>query len=157
MNFGGQRGNDNMAQVDKEIQELLGCILHHFSNISIKRLHNLAFLIEFKYFEDNERRLTNADYRPYLEGVYSDDVDANLDPLEGVEERKVRISGERVSTLKVNKDFECELDEKGREIVDSIVSNYGEMPRNEIQRTIASTKIYEQVDSGEAIEFPVET
>ncbi|ELZ93962.1 hypothetical protein C440_10093 [Haloferax mucosum ATCC BAA-1512] len=146
-------GEGKRHNADSDIRSLLECILSDFSNISVKRVHNLSYLSEYKYWSDCKNRLTTAEYQPYLEGVHSEDIAEALDNFNGIETRRVQVGKDRVLTLKVKEKYDCNLDKNGREVVERVVDDFGEVPPATIQRVIADTKGFEEANSGTAIQF----
>lgn len=138
---------------DTDIKNLLMCILTDFSYISEGRLHNLAFLCDYKHYVDYGERLSSADYYPYLKGCHSEQIDVVVEELRDIEKQKKNIGGERITTVKVKADFGCELDERGRNTVHFIANNYGDIPQEEIEKVIYDIEVYHEADSGEKIDF----
>lgn len=140
----------------EELKKFLKCILRNFSHISKKRLHNLAFLSEYVHYTEHNERISSADYRPYLQGCHSEKIESTLGEIEDIEVQGVKIRGERVKTLKIKGEFECELSQKATNSIKFVTEKYGEVSPEEITKAIFKIDCYMKTGSGEVIDFQYE-
>lgn len=149
----GERRLQRGGREQDEIEGLAKCILRGFSHISVERFHKLAFMIEYRYFYENEERLTPAEYELILDGCHSEELQSVVDELEGVSEKTVKIAGESVPTLEVQPEYGCGLNENAKNTVDFIVDEYGDAPRDEINDILQSLSIYQETNLGNILNF----
>lgn len=143
------RGDGSSGQ----IEEVIKCILSEFSYISLERIHNLAFLVEIEHFREAGERLTEAEYSPFLDGFYSDEVESTLVSLDSVNLKDVRIGGDSVETAIVEGDIDCDLESKTHDLIEDIAHEYGEISQDEMMETVRSTPYYHQTTIGEKVDF----
>lgn len=143
-----REGNDDE---DDRVNQLVVCLLSHFSHISMSRVYKLLFLVEMRYLLENDNRFTTAKYKKFLDGCYSEEIEAVFDEIEGVERDEVRIGGDSVKTLKISGEIECDLDGDIVDIIHSIAHEYGEISRNEINKVLKGIPTYRETNVGEII------
>ncbi|WP_152421727.1 hypothetical protein [Haloferax denitrificans] len=137
----------------KGVVPLVKCVLRHFNHVSVERIHSLIFLIEVEYFKSHENRITEVEYEPYLSGVFSSSIEEALAEIDGVEHGEVKIGRDRIKTLKVQSQPQCNLSGEIDELVRETSKEFGELPPSEILSELKSIQIYRQAKIGEVIEF----
>lgn len=153
--------HENLSVINDEteasVADLVQCLLSHFSHISTERLYKLAFLSEYKYFSDFDRRLTPASYEPVLSGCYSEEVQSAVEKLasevEDIEKYDAKVGGESIEAIRIKNTNGCGLDDAGERTVQYISEEYGEMPPDEINSLIRRLDIYQETNVGEVMDF----
>ena len=140
----------------ENVQRVVECLLSQFNHISVERVHKLLFLIEYEYFEKNATRLTDATFEPYLDGVFSKEIEEAINEIDGVERKDVRIGRNRVDTLSVPNRINCNLEDELSERIRVGAMKYGEEPPKVVNKKISNVPIYQQATIGEEIEFKKE-
>lgn len=143
------------GEMAEDVDTLVRCLLSQFSHISMERLHELAFLSEYKYFYDFGDRITDADYEPALNSVYSAHIQTAVNQIieddEGLEMREVRIAGETVPTLKIDGSFQCNIEDEKKGVIDYIAEEFGEFTPGDMDGVLQGLPPYQEASIGEVI------
>lgn len=83
------------------------------------RIQKLIFYSEVYCVFHYDRRLTHAEYRPYMYGAFSPDVRIAIESLEGVKRRKTVIHGERTTGYSI-KNHTGSVNDDVREIIERV-------------------------------------
>lgn len=105
-----------LADLDEVIRGFLSRnkYLHEF------RLQKLIYLAELLAVQKENRRLTDADYKPYMYGAYSEDVAEELSDLKPDASTKATTHHGKLVTAFVEPDKNPELDDTVEEILDRV-------------------------------------
>jgi len=105
-----------LADLDEVIRGFLSRnkYLHEF------RLQKLVYLAELLAVQEQEERLTDADYKPYMYGAYSEDVADTLSDMKPDAATKATTHHGKLVTAFVEPDKNPELDGTVEEILDRV-------------------------------------
>jgi hypothetical protein len=147
-----QEGGIQEDVCDETCTHLAKCILSHYNQVSVTRLHNLAFLSEATYYYEKSAKLTPARHTVTMEGVYSKELEGVVNDLSTVEEGTVRIGGERIETLSVSDEVECPFDnDDAQEIVEDVVESYGTISQQDMNELIEGIEMYQETKLGQVL------
>lgn len=140
---------------NSEVDELIKCILNRFDQVSVNRIHKIAFLLEHEYSDHTGSRLTDAEYFRVMDGCRSDDISSVIEDLDGVIHQHITIGGEEIHTISREEDLDCDLSVKDTEyfesIADSVVQEFGNISPEEINAIIETVPSYSNTNLGEKI------
>lgn len=144
-------GREASVSVEDLIRGFLGThrFLHQY------RIQKLIYLAELMYSEKHEKPLTKSQYKPYMYGAYSEDVDdvlSNMKRDPSVESESQYRYGDRKTTYKsssVDPDLDSEVEELVRIVTDLTRS----MSSDEIAEWSKSTYLFDETDYDERMEF----
>lgn len=129
-------------------------ILRRFTKISAMRFFKLSFLSEYYHLLNGGDRLTSAEYRVVMGGVYSAELDSAIEAIDEIERTHVLISGERILTLSITEDFDVKLeDDDAVDRVNSVIDEYGTVPPDEIDGAIQDLPVYQRAKLGEILKI----
>jgi hypothetical protein len=60
---------------------------------------------------------------------------------------------ETITVFDMDSELDCELDSEKQELVDSVVNEYGEMTRENMDKVIQGTQIYAETKLGNVLDF----
>ncbi|NLV10698.1 DUF4065 domain-containing protein [Halomicrobium mukohataei] len=121
-----------LADLDDVIRGFLSRneFLHEF------RLQKLIYLAELVAQKEHERRLTDADYKPFMFGAYSEDVSNQLEDIESEANTRAATHHGKVVTEFLDPDQEPETSSEVEDILDKV--------QNHVQAKKISSKDFGQ-------------
>lgn len=145
-------------EVDEKLKNFVRGLLTHFGLVSTERVHELAFLSEYDYFDSEYQSITDAEYVPVENGCYSSQIRAAIDELavdtKGVEKQHVRTPGELVKSIKISSPLDYSgLDDNEIRSIEYIANEYGRIPPDKMKRILKSLAIYYETPIGEVMDF----
>ncbi len=147
-------------KIDK-LMETIGLIISSHGGIihSKTKLVKLIYLIDLISKKKNNYKITEATYKSYFYGPYSEDIDIALHQLKDLElidvyEDFSLYTGRQYYTIKL-KDLPNfgALSEEEKKLIRNITSRYKNKPLDEILEEVYNTEEFSRTNFGEEISF----
>jgi len=143
----------NSAKIS--LEELIKGFLRHNDFLHEFRLQKLIYLAELISLKENQERLSNANFKPYMYGAYSDDINDALEELEPELDTSSDLQHGKITTVykgsKDEADLPKEIDKIIQRISETVNSN--KIPNEELGSWSKETWLYENTPFGEPMDF----
>ncbi|AAV47143.1 unknown [Haloarcula marismortui ATCC 43049] len=151
---GSDVGSDKDPPVS--LQEVIKAFLQTHQFLHQYRLQKLIYLAELMYREKHEGRpLTEAEYKPYMYGAYSEDVDDTLSELRGDPEVKAE-NQHRYRNSKTTYKGEIEdldIPSDVEDLVEVVTNMTRRMSSDDLAQWSKSTYLFDETDYNDEMEF----
>jgi len=148
------RDRDKGSSMDRDsLENVIKCVLSRFREVRVDRVHELTFLAEVENFENQEDRLTNAHFTPYLNGVYAPEIEEMLERLDGIKIQQFEFDGDTIRIIQFLDEMEYSLDDDVEEIVNEIVTEHGDKSPQEVANVLQKKRVYQETNIGDEIVF----
>lgn len=146
---------NSSEEVIERIQSVIKEFLVHsdHSELFETRIQKLIFYTEVYCILHYRRRLTHAEYRPYMYGAFSRDVRTALNSLDGVKRRRTVVHGNRTTGYSLS-DYTSSLNEDIQNIVEQVCDHVGEESTEDLAQFSKSSWLFENTEYDHPMDFP---
>lgn len=137
----------------EEVKEIIRGFLSRNEFLHEFRLQKLVYLAELISAAEREERLTDADYKPYMYGAYSEDVSKALKEMDDSIETKADLRHGKVVTSYRSRGDSPELSDDIEDILDRVQSLVANLSSEELGEWSKETWLYENTPYGEPMNF----
>lgn len=120
--------------------------------ITETRLQNLVFVSEVYTVTYCRRRLTAAEFRPYMYGAYSPDVSDALSTAQGVQEHRRLKRGNRTTVYSFDGE-DPDLDDGRKDIVESISAHTSDVDTDALAQFSKDSWLFEHTPDDDLMRF----
>ena len=117
------------------------------------RIQKLVFYSEVYCVLYYRRRLTHAEYRPYMYGAFSRDVRIALNSLEGVDKNKKIIHGDRTTGYSLEENSDS-LNNDAKDIIGKVCEHVKHESTEELAQFSKDSWLFEETDYNHPMIFP---
>ena len=146
---------DSITEIesDPEIQlkQLIKGFLSKHDFLHEYRLQKLIYLAELFWLEDNESRLTDANFKPYMFGSYSEDISVMLEELQGEVRTTVDMRHGKLTTAYHGDNID--MPDDVAEIVEEVCSMAGDKSNEDLATWSKNTHLYQETNYGDLMNF----
>jgi len=154
MSTEGAASESDSQEGEVALQDLIMGFLSTHRFLHQFRLQKLIYLAELMYFEKHNKRLSDSEYRPYMYGAYSDDVDEALSELKshpGIKtETSHRYDGKKTS---YSADLEPDLPDDVHALIQAVTNVTRKMSSEDLAEWSKSTYLFEETDFNDEMKF----
>lgn len=141
----------------ERLRQLIMGLLNRHRFLHQYRLQKLVYLAELLYTErTNGDRLTDARYKPYRFGAYSEDVDDMLQEVSksnpSISRRHKRKYGNDTYTYKAN-GMDVDIDEDIEDLINVVVNLTRRKSSDELAKWSKSTYLFNETDYDDEMSF----
>jgi uncharacterized protein YwgA len=139
----------------EELKEILKEMLHHLDFAYNYRLQKLVFYGDIWCLQNFGKRLTDASFKPYNYGSYSDDVAEALDELveEGEVEFKTEMKQDGPTREYQSHPDGGQLSSAKKEIIKQILDETSGLSTEELAQFSKQTWLFNNTEEGELMDF----
>ena len=136
------------------VKPLLRYFIAQYNGIVEERLQKLCFYTEAVHYEEHGSRLSNVDYRPFMYGMFSDDIRTGTEQLDadGGEVSKTLRNG-KVVDLFETPDTPAELDDDLRAFLDAVHEETRDRTTSEIAQWTKDHRLFSLTPYDDAVVF----
>lgn len=138
----------------ESIKPLLAYLIEQHDRILDERIQKVAFYAEAIYHREHGERLTDAEWRPFMYGMYSPDARRALDDMKdnGAEIRHTMNNGRRTVAY-VNPPEPAELPEDVGAFLDGAIEETRDVTTGELISWTKGTRLFQTTDFDTPADF----
>jgi uncharacterized phage-associated protein len=149
--------------VKNNFSALENCIIYLVDNLQGEltrtKLVKLLFLADLNYYRQKGGSLTEVTYYSYFYGPFSEKIMEAINNLNGFEIEEhcgINPEGKEYYTYAIGKNPRCseiELVPEGKDVLDSIINQFGYMPLNDLLDYVYKSEPYRKCKKGDVIDL----
>ncbi|WP_331235143.1 hypothetical protein [Natronorarus salvus] len=128
------------------VEQVIRYFLHRSEYLSEQRIHQLMYLMELELIDQGEP--LGIDFKPFIDGIHSEEVEKSLTGMNDVSVETVRVSGKRITKYMSDKP-PAHLSERDDYIADRLYDEFGDMNSDYLMETIRQTEPFSETKFGE--------
>jgi len=142
--------NEGLDRVQSVIKEFL--VQTSREELYETRIQKLIFYSEVYSVLYYKRRLTPAEYRPYMYGAFSRDVRAALDTMDDIDKRKTIVKGNRTTAYNLSVSDHL-VDESSQSIISRVCNHVENESTEELAQFSKTSWLFENTDYDHPMKF----
>lgn len=128
------------------VEQIIKYFLSREEYLSEPRIHKLIYLTELELIRKGDP--LGIDFKPFIDDIYSDDIQEILSNLNDVDKETVRIRGKKVNKFIGNSEPN-NIGDTDRRIASQIYDEYGSLSSKELMEAVRDTEPFSDTKFGE--------
>lgn len=134
-----------------QLKGILTFFIDKHTQATEQRLQKLTFYAEYFHYQENGKRITTAEYSPFMYGMYSEDIRTALIELE-CDTKPDYLNGTIVTAYR-NVTESINMEELNTDFLDKIFYETKHVQTEDLMNFTKNIPMYEKTDFGEPAEF----
>lgn len=135
-----------------DVESSIKALLYFYPYLHEYRLQMLVYMSDLVAIHRGLGKLTEATFRPYMHGSYSDEVRETLHEIENQLEMELDYHHGK-ATMKYKYDSEPDLADEETELIEDIFRSTENCSNNDLKKWCKNTYLYESTPYGAAMDF----
>ena len=149
----GAECSENEQYEPEDLKEVIREFLGHYSYLHEFRIQKLVYLLDLLSTLENNHRITDADFKPYMYGSYSEDIRDTLGELSSEIETELDLQHGEITTKYLGNSDGGAVRQETKELIERVVETADGEKNTDLGKWSKDTWLYKSTEYGRQMNF----